>query len=33
MYHCERQSPARLSTDVTTNGYIGGEQRTSLTSS
>ncbi len=33
MYHYERQSPARLSTDVTTNGYIGGEQRTTLTSS
>jgi len=33
MYHYELQSPARLSTDVTTNGCIGGEQRTSLTSS
>jgi hypothetical protein len=33
MYHYQRQSPSRLSTDVPTNGYIGGDQRTSLTSS
>lgn len=33
MYHYQRQSPARLSTDVNSNGYIGGDQRTSLTSS
>jgi hypothetical protein len=31
MYNYERQSSARLSTDITSNGYIGGEQRTSLT--
>jgi hypothetical protein len=33
MYHYERLSPTRLSTDMTTNGYISDEQRTSLTSS
>jgi hypothetical protein len=32
MYHCERQSPARLSADSTTNGFINSEQRTPLTS-
>ncbi|CAF0966242.1 unnamed protein product [Adineta steineri] len=33
MYHYERQSPARLSTDISTNGYFNNEQRTTLTSS
>ncbi|UJR31469.1 hypothetical protein I4U23_018958 [Adineta vaga] len=33
MYHYERQSSSSLTTDMTTNGYVNSEQRTSLTSS
>ena len=33
MYHYERQSSNSLTSDVTTNGYVNNEQRTSLTSS